>query len=111
MNHVIKSIFILLAITSFALFAGEIKEVSYNINGMTCQGCVGKVSAILDKTAGIRNQNVNIDNSNCNISYDAALTNPETIKAELSKTQFTISDVVDKKQNPSVISWLKKLFN
>ena len=111
MNYIIKSIFILLATISLALFAGEIKEVSFNINGMTCQGCVGKVSVILDRTAGIKNYSVSVENKNCNISYDAALTNSETIKAELSKTQFAISDVVNKKQNSSALNWLKKLFN
>ena len=111
MNYIIKSILVVLAIISLTLFAGEIKEISFNINGMTCQGCVGKVSVILDETAGVSNYNVSVKNKNCKISYDAALTNPEVIKAELSKTQFTISDVVNEKQNSSVLSWLKNLFN
>ena len=78
---------------------------------MTCQGCAGKVSVVLDKTAGVSNYDVSIKNKNCKISYDATLTNPETIKAGLSKTQFTISDVVNEKQKSSVLSWLKNLFN
>ena len=111
MNYIIKSILIVLAIISLTLLAGEIKEVSFNINGMTCQGCVGKVSVILDKAAGVSNYNVSVKNKNCKISYDAALTNPDAIKAELSKTQFTITDVVNEKQDVSVLSWLKNLFN
>ena len=111
MNYIIKSIITVAVIISLTLSAGETKEVSFNINGMTCQGCVGKVSVILDKAAGVSNYNVSLNNKNCKISYDAALTNPEDIKAELSKTQFTISDVVNEKQNSSVFSWLKNLFN
>ena len=100
-----------ISIISFTLFAGEIKKISFNINGMTCQGCAGKVSAVLDTVVGVNNYNVSVENKNCKISYDAALTNPEAIKAELSKTQFAISDVVSEKQNSSVLSWLKNLFN
>ena len=111
MNYIIKSILTVTATISLTLFAGERKEVSFNIIGMTCQGCAGKVSVVLDKSIGVSNYNVSVENKNCKISYDAALTNPEAIKAELSKTQFTISDVVSEKQNSSVFSWLKNLFN
>ena len=99
------------ATISLTLFAGETKEISFNINGMTCQGCVGKVSVVLDKAAGVCNYDVSVKNKNCKISYDAALTNTEAIKAELSKTQFTISDVVNEKQNSSVFFLLRNLFN
>ena len=111
MNYIINSILTVAATISLTLFAGEIKEVSFNINGMTCQGCAGKVSVVLDKSVGVSNYNVSVKNKNCKISYDAALTNPETIKAELSKTQFAISDVVNEKQNASVFSWMRNLFN
>ena len=111
MNYIIKSILIISVTISFTLIAGETKEVSFNINGMTCQVCAGKVSIILDKAVGVNNYNVSVKNKNCKIYYDATLTNPEAIKAELSKTQFTISDVVNEKQNSSVLSWLKNLFN
>ena len=111
MNYIIKSIFAVTAAISLTLFAGETKEVSFNINGMTCQGCAGKVSVVLDKLVGVSNYNVSVENKNCKISYDATLTNPEIIKAELSKTQFTISDVVNEKQKSSVLSWLKNIFN
>ena len=110
-NYIIKSILTVAATISLTLFAGETKEVSFNINGMTCQGCAGKVSVILYKSIGVSNYDVSVKNKNCKISYDAAVTNPEAIKAELSKTQFTISDVVNEKQNLSVFSWLKNLFN
>jgi len=96
---------------SIALFAGEAKQVSFNIDGMTCQGCAGKVSAILDTTVGVSSYNVSVQDKNCKITYDSALTNPEAIKAELTKTEFTISDVNKEKQNVSVFSWIKKILN
>ena len=111
MNYIIKSILTVAATISLTLFAGETKEVSFNIDGMTCQGCAGKVSVILDKTVGVSSYNVSVKDKNCKISYDGVLTNPEAIKVELSKTQFTISDVVNEKQNSSVFSWLRNLFN
>jgi len=111
MKHKITAIFTITALISLTLFAGETKEVSFNINGMTCQGCVGKVSGILDNTPGVSNYKVSIEDKNCKISYDAALTNPEAIKIELSKTHFTISDVVAEKQNSSIFSWIKNIFN
>ena len=111
MKQKITAIFTITALISLTLFAGETKEVTFNINGMTCQGCVGKVSGILDNTPGVNNYKVSIDDKNCKISYDAALTNPEAIKTELSKTHFTIGDVVAEKQNSSIFSWIKNIFN
>jgi copper chaperone CopZ len=111
MKHNITAIHTIIALISLTLFAGETKEVSFNINGMTCQGCVGKVSGILDNTPGVNNYKVSIEDKNCKISYDAALTNPEAIKTELSKTHFTIGDVVAEKQNSSIYSWIKNIFN
>ena len=111
MKHLFNAIITIIAMTSFILFAGATKEVSFNISGMTCQGCVGKVSGILDNTPGVNNYKVSIEDKNCKISYDAALTNPEAIKTELSKTHFTISDVVVEKQNSSIFSWIKNIFN
>ena len=111
MKHKISAIFTITALISLTLFAGETKEVSFNINGMTCQGCVGKVSGILDNTPGVNHYKVSIEDKNCKISYDAALTNPEAIKTELSKTHFTIGDVVAEKQNSSIYSWIKNIFN
>ena len=111
MKHKITAIFTITALISLTLFAGETKEVSFNINGMTCQGCVGKVSGILDNTPGVNNYKVSIEDKNCKISYDVALTDQETIKTELSKTHFTIGDVVAEKQNSSIFSWIKNIFN
>ena len=111
MKHLFKAIIMVIAMTPFTLFAGETKEISFNISGMTCQGCVGKVSGILDNTPGVNNYKVSIKDKNCKISYDAALTNPEAIKTELSKTHFTISDVLVEKQNSSIFSWIKNIFN
>ena len=93
MNYIIKSIITVAVIISLTLSAGETKEVSFNINGMTCQGCAGKVSVVLDKAVGVSNYNVSVENKNCKIFYDAALTNPEAIKGELSKTQLTTSTI------------------
>jgi copper chaperone CopZ len=78
---------------------------------MTCQGCAGKVSIVLDKAVGVNNYNVSVKNKNCKISYDAALTSPEIIKAELTKTEFTISDINNEKQKISAFSWFINLFN
>ena len=110
MKHKITAIFTITALISLTLFASETKEVSFNINGMTCQGCVGKVSGILDNTPGVNNYKVSIEDKNCKISYDAALTNPEAIKTELLKTHFTIGNAIIEKQRSSIILWIINIF-
>ena len=110
MKHLFNAIITIIAMTSFILFAGATNEVSFNISGMTCQGCVGKVSGILDNTPGVNNYKVSIEDKNCKISYDAALTNPEAIKTELLKTQFTIGDAIIEKQRSSIFSWIINIF-
>ena len=111
MHYIIKLIFIVSSTISLSIYAAEIKEVSFNINGMTCEGCVGKVSVILDETVGVSKYNVSLKNKNCKISYDAAQTNPDAIKVALSKTQYTINDVTNEKQKTSLLYWLKNIFN
>jgi len=110
LKRLFNAIITVIAMTSFILFAGATKEVSFNISGMTCQGCVGKVSGILDNTPGVNNYKVSIEDKNCKISYDAALTNPEAIKTELSKTHFTIGDPIIEKQRSSIFSWIINIF-
>ncbi|MBC8256309.1 MAG: heavy-metal-associated domain-containing protein [Candidatus Marinimicrobia bacterium] len=111
MKHLFNAIITVVTMISFTLIAGETKEVSFGITGMTCQGCVGKVSGILDNTKGIEKYKVSIENKNCIISYDADIINSEAIKSELSKTHFTISDANYKKESSSIFSWIKNIFN
>ena len=73
MNYIIKSMLTVTATISLTLFAGETKEVSFNINGKTCQGCAEKVSVILDNAVRVNNYNVGVENKNCKISYSKNL--------------------------------------
>ncbi len=55
---------------------------TYNISGMTCGGCQGKVQALLSKVAGIKNIRINLQKGEASIDMDKHIAT-EDLKAAL----------------------------
>lgn len=58
------------------------------IKGMTCGGCVASVKLKLKKTKGVLAYEVSLEKGEADVTYDPALTSPETIAAAVSETGF-----------------------
>ena len=108
-----KKILILLSITGLMILsAAETKQVSYKINGMTCQGCVNKVNKVLDNTVGIEKYEVNLKKGEAVVFYDPEVTVEENIQIAIGSTPFacqrmTVKEKVEKK---SFLAKIKSLF-
>lgn len=85
----------------------EKTKVTYNISGMTCQGCVNKVNTVLEDIKGVETYDVNLNKGEAVILFNSEITNKLTILDELNKTNFTI----DEKQNIEQVkkSWFDKI--
>lgn len=59
------------------------------VEGMTCGGCVATVKLELKKTRGVLAYEVSLDKGEADVTYDPALTRPETIASVVSETGFT----------------------
>ena len=57
------------------------------ITGMTCGGCVNSVRNALSKVAGV--QDVQVKVGAATVTYDPALTNPESIRAAIARAGYT----------------------
>lgn len=84
------------------------KKVIFQIEGMSCQNCVGKVNAILDNTDGIKKYNVSLKNKSADIIYKDNVINHQTIQNKLNETSFSIQ-LTDGPQDVPADSILDKI--
>ena len=91
-------------------------KVIYQIEGMSCQGCVGKVNAALDNLEGIIGYKVNLVEKQVEVNFDSEKLDEYSIQSTLKKTNFDIS----LKQNNSdpeverkslILEKIKSVFN
>lgn len=64
-------------------------KTTLTVKGMTCGGCVATVKLKLKKTKGVLAYEVSLEKGEADVTYDPALTSPETIAAAVSETGFT----------------------
>ena len=55
------------------------KEATFDIEGMTCGGCVGAVKIQLKRTAGVEEYTVSYEEAQANVTYDPEVTDPAAI--------------------------------
>ena len=53
------------------------ENVSFNVEGMTCGGCVASVKRVLEALPGVSKVNVTLNPGGANVDYD-----PARVKAE-----------------------------
>ena len=61
------------------------------ISGMTCGGCVNSVTRVLQALPGVQQANVTLVPSQANVSYDAALADPEKLAQAVAEAGFTVT--------------------
>ncbi len=65
-----------------------VKTVKVNVDGMTCQSCVGTVDEALTKTDGVMKKAVKLDEHCAEVEYDPSKTDVNTIVAAIEKTGY-----------------------
>jgi len=66
----------------------SVKTVKVNIDGMTCESCVGTVDEALTHTNGVMKKAVKLDEHCADVEYDASKTDAKTIVAAIEKTGY-----------------------
>lgn len=66
-------------------------EIILTISGMTCGGCVNSVTKVLQATPGVKQASVTLVPPQATVSYDAALTNTETLSQAVAGAGFTVT--------------------
>ena len=55
------------------------QTVTFNIDGMTCGGCVKSVTRLLEGVEGVEKAEVSLENKNAVVEFDPAQTNPAAL--------------------------------
>lgn len=80
----------MLALTVVSV-AGD-KKVEIKVDGMTCDGCVGKVKTTLEKTDGVKSADVSLKNNAAVVLYDDSKTDEKSLKNAINSTGFKAVD-------------------
>jgi copper chaperone len=76
-----------LSISSFAGTKAN-KTVDIKVEGMTCQGCVSKVTNALQKADGVKEAKVNLDAGNAAIVFDTEKTSEKALYKVINASGF-----------------------
>lgn len=61
-----------------------------NVKGMSCMGCVNKVKAGLENTAGVKSAEVSLEQKQVTVQYDDTTTQPEKLKDAIKKAGYEV---------------------
>jgi len=66
------------------------ENVTLNVQGMTCQGCVGSVTRVLKATPGVASVNVQLDPGRAEVGYDPARASVADLKRAIEEAGYAV---------------------
>ena len=91
MKNVLSVALVFVFALTLASFAGE-KKVEIKVDGMTCNACVNKVKASLEKTDGVKSAQVSLENNSAIVVYDDSKTDESSLKKAINAIGFKAVD-------------------
>lgn len=64
-------------------------QVTFNIQGMTCASCVGRVERALKKVPGVKESTVNLSTEKANVIFDPEQVNPADLFSAVDAAGYT----------------------
>lgn len=61
------------------------------VKGMTCMGCVSSVKRVLGNLGGVSQAEVSLEKAQATVSYDAAKTSLQAIKAAITDAGYDVT--------------------
>lgn len=68
------------------------QNTTIKIDGMTCMGCVNSIKDVLQKTSGVNNVEVSLEQAQATIQYDADVTNDNAFIKAIEEAGFDVID-------------------
>ena len=65
-----------------------LERATFDVEGMTCGGCVGAVKVQLKRTPGVTEFDVSYEKEEAVVTYDPEVTDPVTIAESITKSGF-----------------------
>lgn len=66
------------------------ETVQMNVQGMTCNGCVGSVTRVLKATPGVANADVTLDPGRATVTFDPATTSVDKLRAAIEDAGYDV---------------------
>jgi copper chaperone len=67
-----------------------VETVTFDVKGMTCNGCVASVTRVLKAVPGVSNVAVTLNPGAAKVDFDAAKTNAPTLKAAIEGAGYDV---------------------
>lgn len=64
------------------------ETVTMKVGGMTCMGCVGSVTRVLQGVKGVGAVHVSLESAKAEVQYDPALANRDALRAAVESAGF-----------------------
>ena len=64
------------------------ETVTLNVQGMSCQGCVGSVTRVLKNTPGVASVDVHLESGRAEVTYDAARASVDDLKRAIEDAGY-----------------------
>lgn len=66
------------------------EKITLNVQGMTCQGCVGSVTRVLKATPGVHDVNVTLQPGRAEVSFDPARTDAAALRSAIEDAGYAV---------------------
>lgn len=66
------------------------ERISLNVQGMSCQGCVGSVTRVLKAAPGVQDVRVQLSPGRADVSYDPAQTSVDDLKRAIEDAGYGV---------------------
>ena len=66
------------------------ENVTLNVQGMSCQGCVGSVTRVLKATPGVQAVSVQLEPGRADVSYDPSRTSVDDLKRAIEDAGYAV---------------------
>ncbi|HET6802428.1 MAG TPA: heavy-metal-associated domain-containing protein [Casimicrobiaceae bacterium] len=67
------------------------ENLTFDVQGMTCQGCVASVTRVLKAVPGVSDVTVTLKPGNANVVYDGARTTATALKAAVQDAGYGVA--------------------
>jgi copper chaperone len=66
------------------------EKIILNVQGMSCQGCVGSVTRVLKATPGVQDVNVTLQPGRAEVSFDPARTSEAALRGAIEDAGYGV---------------------
>ena len=72
--------------------AGQMETRKFNVSGMSCGGCSGRLKKVLEKADGVASADASHEQSSCEVAFDPAVIGADKLVALIEGANFKVEN-------------------